>query len=235
MSDRAVIYIRVSTEDQADSGLSVQAQEDACRALADRHGWPIASVWRDEAVSGAKPLDRRPGLIGAIGALGRGDRLVIAKRDRVFRVDDYDRAVIIRAIASRGAKVASAAGEVPDDDTPDGKMLATIIDAVGARERSYGIARTKAALKVKRDRGQRCGQVPYGSRLAADGVHIEPEPADALAVEWCRRLRALGWPIRQVAEALEAMGFKPKNGGDRWGATTIRRMAGEMGGDDDPT
>jgi site-specific DNA recombinase len=224
MSDSAVIYIRVSTEDQADSGLSVQSQEDVCRALAGRKGWPISSIWRDEGVSGSKPLDKRPGLFGAIGALGRGDFLVIAKRDRVFRTDDYDRAVILRAVASRGGRIASAAGECPDDDSPDGRMVATILDAVGARERGAGIARTKAALKVKRDRGQRCGQIPYGWRLADDGLHLEPDPADAGLAEACRRLKTDGASLRAIGRELAALGFRPKEGGAVFGASTIRRI-----------
>jgi site-specific DNA recombinase len=196
MPENAVIYIRVSTEDQADSGLSLQSQEDVCRALAARKGWPVSSIWRDEGVSGSKPLDKRPGLFGAIGALGRGDLLVIAKRDRVFRTDDYDRAVILRA--------------------------------VGARERGAGIARTKAALQVKRDRGQRCGQIPYGWRLAADGVALEVDPADLGLVDACRRLRAEGVSLRAIGRELAARGFRPKGGGPVFGVTTIRRLLGDL-------
>lgn len=227
MSPNAVIYIRVSSEDQADSGLGLQAQDDACRAFAGRNGWPILATYRDEGVSGSKPLDKRPGLFGAIGALGRGDVLLVAKRDRVFRTDDYDRAVILRAIASRTARLASAAGEVPDEASADGRMLATILDAVGAREREAGIGRTKAAMRVKRDRMERCGQIPYGFRLADDGRHVEPDADELAMIEAARRLRAEGCSIRGIGARLFEQGFRPKGGGAAFAPTTIRRILRE--------
>src|SRR5262249_58194520 len=83
---RIVIYLRVSTDEQAESGLGLEAQLAACRAVADRLAAPIAAIHRDE-LTGATPLDRRPGLMHAIAPLGTRDVLLAAKRDRLARRD----------------------------------------------------------------------------------------------------------------------------------------------------
>lgn len=224
MDGNAVVYLRVSTEDQADSGLGVEAQEAACRAFADRNGWPISATFRDLGVSGSKPLEKRPGLIAAVETIGRGSVLLVAKRDRLFRTSRLDGALIEYAITSRGGRIASAAGEGTEDDSPASQLVAGILDLVGANERLNAISRTKAAMKAKRDRGERCGQVPYGFRLGADGRSIEPEPDDLRAVELAGLLAADGRSLRAIAAELTTAGLKPKNGGAAWSASTIRRM-----------
>ena len=100
---KAVVYLRVSTEDQANSGLGLEAQEDACRHAAARLGIPgPLPRHADEGVSGTAPLDRRVGLMDAIGQLGKGDVLLVAKRDRLGR-EPIAVATIEAAVNKRGA------------------------------------------------------------------------------------------------------------------------------------
>ena len=68
---RLVAYLRVSTDEQAQSGLGLEAQGHACRQWAAREGFDLAGPFAND-VSGAAPLDRRPGLLDAIGALLEG-------------------------------------------------------------------------------------------------------------------------------------------------------------------
>src|SRR5687768_9360060 len=70
---RALIYRRVSTDEQAESGAGLNAQLDACHLFATRQKLPVAGVFTDEDESGATPLEKRPGLLGALGELGPGD------------------------------------------------------------------------------------------------------------------------------------------------------------------
>jgi DNA invertase Pin-like site-specific DNA recombinase len=224
MSRRAVVYLRVSTEEQADSGLSILAQEDACRAAAARSGLELAGpIHRDEGLSGAKPLEKRPALIAAIGQLGRGDCLLIAKRDRIFRTDPFDGAVIQRAVDSKGARILSAAGEGTQDDSPSSILMAAILDAFARYERLIGIGRTRAALAAKRAKGERCGQVPYGLRVGPDGRTLEPDGGDGLALAALDELAAAGLSTRRIAAELDRRGFPTKNGG-AWSASTVRRL-----------
>lgn len=75
---------------------------------------------------------------------------------------------------------------------------------------------------MKSARGERVGSVPYGYRLAADGIHLEAEPAEARAVALVRELRDAGLSIRAIAERLNADAV-PARGG-RWHPTTIARL-----------
>lgn len=82
---RAGIYIRVSTDEQAEEGYSLAAQERACRAVAAARGWEVAGVYADEGVSG-QTADR-PGLkrLRADVAARVCDVVLVHKTDRLAR------------------------------------------------------------------------------------------------------------------------------------------------------
>lgn len=81
---------------------------------------------------------------------------------------------------------------------------------------------TKDALDRKRIRGECTGTVPYGWRLAPDGVHLEEHPEEARAVVTLRELREEGVSIRAIASRLEATGAPSR--GSRWHPTTVARL-----------
>lgn len=228
MADSAVIYVRVSTDEQAEHGVSLRAQEEGCRRFAEAKGWPVVSVFRDEGISGGAPLSDRPGLQAAIQALGESDKLVILRRDRIFRADPYDNAVIERAVAAKGARVISTQGEGTDSDSSGDIFMRRILDAKGENERLVIGERTRAALASKRAAGERIGQIPYGFRLAADGVHLEPDPADAGLAETIGRLRAEGLSLRAIGRELTALGYRGKRTGGPVPLTTIHRILGTL-------
>src|SRR5438067_7782716 len=82
---RAWAYLRVSTDKQAESGLGLEAQQASVTACASRLGLPLAAVFMDAGTSGALAIEDRPVLLDAIGAIKRGDVLIVAKRDRIGR------------------------------------------------------------------------------------------------------------------------------------------------------
>ena len=218
-------YIRVSTSDQH---LGPEAQRSAIEAWAAREGVAVVGWHVDHGVSGAAPLDRRPGLLSAVGALQRGDILVAAKRDRIAR-DVVVAATLERVAAKAGASVTTADGIGADDDSPEAKLLRTMVDAFAQYERGLISARTRSALRVKRARGERTGQVPLGFRLAADGLHLEPDPDEQRAAARARELRLGGLSLRRVAEALNAEGWPSRGARWRHGAVSSLLSAG-MGG-----
>ena len=70
-------------------------------------------------------------------------------------------------------------------------------------------ARTRAALAVKKARGERVGSVPYGFRVGEDGV-LEPDGDEQETVELARRLRAGGLSLRAIDRELRAQGYLPR-------------------------
>jgi DNA invertase Pin-like site-specific DNA recombinase len=82
-----VAYVRVSTDEQAASGVGLDAQRVTIAAEAQRRGWNIAAWFSDEGISGGKGVDYRPGLSGAMKAVesAQAAALTAAKLDRISR------------------------------------------------------------------------------------------------------------------------------------------------------
>jgi site-specific DNA recombinase len=233
---RIVIYLRVSTDEQAESGLGLEAQLAACHAVAHRLGAPVAAIHRDE-LTGATPLDRRPGLMDAIAAVARGDLLLVAKRDRLARGDAMLTAMIEAAVRRRGGRILSAAGEGTDDDDPASILMRRMIDAFAEYERLIIAARTRAALRAKSARGERAGQVPYGHRLSGEGPRsrkrdlptgLEPDQAEVATIALMVELRATGRSLRAIARELDRRGHRTKNGRP-WRQSTVHDVLRRQG------
>src|SRR4051812_44716704 len=216
---RCILSARVSTEDQASSGLGIEAQIHACREWARRAGLAVVGPFVDD-VSGASGLGRRPGLLPAGPQLEAGDCLVVAKRDRLGR-DPIVVAMIESAVARKKCRIISAAGEGTESDEPSAVLMRRMVDAFAEYERLIIKARTKAALSAKRRRGERTGQIPLGSQQAADGKTLESDPGEQRALAHMRQWRALGWTHRAIADELTRRGIPTKNGGATWAHTTV--------------
>jgi DNA invertase Pin-like site-specific DNA recombinase len=207
----AVAYIRVSTTQQAESGLGLEAQQATIAAAAQRHGLPLAETFTDAGLSGSLGLEDRPGLFAAIGALRRGDVLLVAKRDRLGR-DLVAVAMLERTIAKRGARVLSAAGEGTEGTDASSLLQRHILDAFSEYERRIIGQRTKAALKAKKARGERVGNIAFGYQLAADGTLTE-HPDEQAALVIMRDCRAAGYTLRAIADELNRQGLTTRAGG----------------------
>ena len=240
---RVVAYLRVSTEDQAESRAGLDAQADACRAHAERAGAELVGPFADPGVSGAAPLDTRPGLIEALAQLGAGDVLLVAKRDRLGR-DPVAVAMIEAAVTRQGARVVSAAGEGTADDDPSSVLMRRIIDAFAEHERLLIKARTRAALTAKRRRGQRTGNVPIGYALVDDGqrskagnlVGLVVDPAKVATMRLVRELRGEGRSLREIAGELDQRGIPTPNGAAHWSHNSIAKiLARPIPGEAEPT
>lgn len=218
----AIGYVRVSSEQQAESGAGLAAQKASIEAFARKNGLDLTGIHADEAISGAAGLDDRPGLAAAIGSLRRGDVLVIPKRDRLGR-DMMAVLTIERAVQKRGATILSADGVGNGEEAAD-KFMKTVIDAAAAFERDLIRARTKAALAAKRKAGQRTGDIPFGYRLDDDGVHLIPVPAEQEVIAKIIECRDGGMSLREIAKVLNDAATATKKSGRRWQSETVRRV-----------
>ena len=210
-------YLRVSSEQQVQSGAGLDAQEDACRRVAGE----LASIYRDEGVSGKTGLDKRPALLDVIQQLSRGDTLIVAKRDRLGR-DPLVIAMIESAVRRKGARIVSAAGEGTDSDSPTDILMRRMVDAFAEYERLIIGARTKAALQGKKVRGERVGSIPYGYRVDGDGKTLIPDATEQEILAHVRQLEADGLSLRAIAARLEAAGYRSRGNG--WHPQTIKNI-----------
>ena len=213
-------YVRVSTDDQ---NLGPDAQRSALAKWCAANGAQLVAVHEDIGVSGGAALDERPGLLAALAdvkARGAGV-LLVAKRDRLAR--DIVVAAMVERLAERdGARVLTADG-TGNGEGPEAMLMRGIVDVFAQYERALIRSRTKAALAVKKARGERTGSVPYGFRLAADGVHLVADDVEARAVALARQLRAEGAALRTIGARLLAEGHAPR-GGRAWDPKTVQRI-----------
>ncbi|MGO9351302.1 MAG: recombinase family protein [Mycobacterium sp.] len=122
----AVLYLRVSTSEQALSGLGIEAQRETAKAYAKRKGLTIVDEFCDEGIS-AKRLDSRPGALAALAAVrqGRAAGLLVAKMDRLSR-SVVDGAGLMESARREGWALHFADLDI-DTSTPAGEMAANII------------------------------------------------------------------------------------------------------------
>ena len=208
---RAFGYLRVSTDSQADSGLGLEAQRSAIEAAARRLGLVLADVFVDEGVSGALDLENRPQLFAAVQGLKRGDVLIVAKRDRLGR-DLVGVAMIERAIIRKGARIVSAAGEGTEGTDASAMLQRQILDVFAEYERRLIGQRTKAALRAKRERGERAGNLPFGYSLNPDGRTLDRNSDEQEVLSILTELRQAGFSLRQIAAELNRQGFATRRG-----------------------
>lgn len=198
---KIVGYLRVSTDQQVESGLGLEAQAKAIEDYAKKHGANSYEIFRDEGLSGSLALDKRPGILAAIASLKKGDLMVVAKRDRLGR-DLIVCAMIEAAVKRKGARIVSVAGEGTDNDEPTSKLMRNIIDSFAEYERLIIGARTKAALQAKKMKGERVGYIPFGFKLAADGIRLEEHEEEQGILRKMGSLRKKGLSIRDIVRAM---------------------------------
>lgn len=208
----AIGYRRVSTDEQRESGLGLDAQTTAIEQAAKRAGLQVRAIYTDAGLSGALAIDKRPQLAAALAALKRGDVLLIAKRDRIAR-DVMTAAMIEAATRRKGARILSAAGEGTDTDDPTSQLMRGMVDLFAAYERMVIGARTSAALQAKIAKQERAGTVPYGWQLGTDGRTLETNATERdliLFAAECRFSLRCTW--QDTADALNREGYRTRAG-----------------------
>src|SRR6202048_4346964 len=159
---RAIGYVRVSTDRQAELGVSLEAQGEKIRAMSVVHDAELLDIIVDSGES-AKSL-QRPGMERLL-ALVDGKQVqavIIAKLDRLTR-SVKDLCELLELFECRGVALISVA-ESLDTSSAAGRLVITIMGAVSQWEREAISERTKDALRHKRGKRERIGNIKFGFR-----------------------------------------------------------------------
>jgi len=204
---RAIAYTRVSTDKQAEQGVSLDAQREKALAYANLYGFDVVEVIEDDGQS-AKSLDR-PGLQRALAMIeaGDADAVIVAKLDRLTRsVVDLGR-LIDRHFGKGGAALVSVSEQV-DTSTATGRMILNVLTSVSQWEREAIGERTADAMRHKRARLEYTGgKVRYGYRVADDGVHLVEDEAEQAVIRAVLTYRDAGLSYRNISQRLADRGF----------------------------
>jgi DNA invertase Pin-like site-specific DNA recombinase len=214
-------YVRVSTDRQAEQGVSLEAQEAKIRAMATVQGTDLDEVIVDGGES-AKSLNR-PGLqrLMALVNSNKVKAVIVAKLDRLTR-SVKDLCGLLELFDRRKVALVSVA-ESLDTGSAAGRLVITIMGAVSQWEREAIGERTRDALRHKRGKGERVGNIEFGSRLSADGRHLEPDPTEQQALSEIRDLRNQGTTLRTIASTLNANGHVTRRGSP-WRLESVARV-----------
>jgi DNA invertase Pin-like site-specific DNA recombinase len=201
-------YTRVSTDEQASSGLGLKAQRALIEAECQRRGWDLVQVFQDAGLSG-KAMSGRPALAEALEAVRRraSGALVVAKLDRLSR-SLLDFASLMEDARKEGwALVILDLGV--DTTTPSGEMIANVMATFAQFERRLIGQRTKDALAVKKRAGVKLGR---------------PVAVDEAVVKRIARERRRGLSLRKIAGGLNRDEVTTAHGGVRWYASTVKAV-----------
>jgi DNA invertase Pin-like site-specific DNA recombinase len=202
-------YVRVSTAEQADSGLGLEAQRVAIAEDCARRGWTVVAIHEDAGISG-KSIADRPGLNAAMEDLkaGRAGTLMASKLDRISRsLKDY--AGLMDLAQSHGWNVSTVDLSV-DLSTPSGEFVATVMAGAAQLERRLIGQRTKDAMAVRKSQGAHIGRSSVLAEATVERILAS-------------RNEGQGWSA--IARTLNEEGVPTGQGGAQWWPATVQAVA----------
>ena len=222
---KVIGYVRVSTEGQAQDGVSLEAQEAKVRAWAELNVAERVEMFRDAGLSG-KRADNRPGLQAALAAIRAGDALVVYSLSRLAR-STKDTILLSEQLGRKGADLVSLSEKI-DTTTAAGKMVFRMLAVLSEFERDQVAERTRHALAHKRANGQKTGgDVPFGFRCM-DGLLVEDEREQDV-IHQIRAMRQESHSLREIAAELAQRGVPTKTGRPTWNPKTIAAILERTG------
>ncbi|MGI6031489.1 MAG: recombinase family protein [Eubacteriales bacterium] len=176
MPPSTALYIRVSTEEQALQGLSLETQRAALTEYAQKHELPVIGIFADEGISARKPYTSRPALLQLLELVEQDQvqLILFTKLDRWFRsIPDYYK-VQERLDAHRVHWRTIL--EQYDTSTAAGRLHVNIMLSVAQDEADRTSERIRAVFQQKMARGEALsGRVPPGYRLQEKHIVLDPE------------------------------------------------------------
>jgi len=215
---KAVIYTRVSTEEQSREGVSLANQLSKCRLQAQLDDMDVVAEIEDAGKS-AKNLNR-DGIqkILHMAKHKECDAIVIYKLDRLTR-SVVDLNEIVNTLNKLGVSLVSVQDHL-DTHSANGLLAMNLLATISQWERQVIAERTSTALQYKKSELKTyCGVTPFGYADINGNLVEVPEEQDALNL--MRTMRTEGAPFHEIASKLNELGIKPRKGG-KWHFSSVR-------------
>ncbi len=205
MADRMTIYgyCRVSTMTQADDGESLGVQERQIRGWAMMRGEDVADIIVERGVSGSVPVAQRPEGARLWKSARKGDTIVCARLDRLFR-SALDALQSVEEMRKRGVSlvVIDSLGEITGNGMA--KIMLTIAAAFAEHERDTIRERISTVKADQRERGRYLGgKIPFGFAVDTAG-YLEEIEEEQTIISFARALRQRGETLRAIRDQIAA-------------------------------
>lgn len=210
---KATGYIRVSLEEMAREGVSLDNQRNKIELYCKMNDFELVGIEADEGISG-KNLNR-PGVIRILDMAKKKeiDGIVIYKLDRMFR-NTIDALNTTKMLDKKGIALHSICEKL-DTQSAIGKFFFTLIASLAEMERNIISERTSDAMQYMKSSGKCTGVAPYGFRLSSDGIHIEPDETEQAVVSLIMKLRDRCYSYQKIADELNEKEFRNRKG-NKW-------------------
>ena len=214
---KAIGYIRVSTQKQADEGVSLDAQRAKIEAWCLANDYELAGIHCDEGISGTK--SDRDGVLAAMAEAGKGTALIVYSLSRLTR-STKDLISFGDKLEKQGADLISLTEKI-DTTTAAGKMVFRMLGVLNEFERDQVSERTRAALAHKKETNQVYNHTPYG--YTRNGESLVKNDDEAAVAAQAVKLYHSGQTMRAIARHLNDLGI-PTKLGKLWQPMQISRL-----------
>lgn len=216
---RAVGYTRVSTDEQAREGVSLENQENKIRAYAESQEWELVKIYREEGYSGK--VINRPELNKMLSDIKEGDidTVLVYKVDRLTR-KQKDLWHLLEDVFDPAGVGFKSVIEPFDTTTAQGKAFLGMLGVFAQLERDTIAERTKDSLALKTEKGEYLGTPPLGYR--AIDKDLKAVDSEIAVVRCVKKLRGNGRKkvsLRCIADTLNREGYQAKRGGQFYAST----------------
>lgn len=178
---KAIGYVRVSTEEQAKEGVSLDNQKERIRGYCSYKGFELVGIIEDVGISGGKNK-ARAGFVELLDRLETGEikTVVLYSLERLSR-DMLTLLALERLLDEKDIELHTVEGQV-DTSTPDGWLNFAMKAFLGEMERRQVKYRTKRAMEYKKNQGAVVGSIPYGYRRNGNDLIEDPREQETVKI-----------------------------------------------------
>lgn len=208
-------YVRVSTEDQAKEGISLDAQKHKISQFAELHGLNLIAIIQD--IASAKTL-KRAGMKILLDKVKNHetegiivyklDRLTRSTKDLLFLMEDHFKNIAFFSVS-----------EAIDTKTPFGRFFLTLSGALAQMERENTADRTASIMAYKEEKGEHIGHTPYGFDIL--NKKLVKNNKEQAVINKILRWKREGLSLRVIAEKLNKANIPTKRGKPTWSHKTL--------------
>ena len=216
---KAFSYSRISVQSDNDQNLSLTAQRAKARAYCELNGLELLGEFSE--VYSAKNAKDREEFQKCLKAAKKEKAVIICYNLSRFARNTSEALFLSDELKKAGCDLVLIQEQI-NTDTSSGRLFFTLCASFAEYERQLISERTRMALGVKREANKRIsGRIPYGFKLAKNGVDLIPVPKEAKVIARMKNLKAEGFTFVKISQILNAEKIKTKNG-KKWFPATIR-------------
>ena len=221
-------YTRVSTNQQADDGLSLEIQERKIRGWAELNDYVVIDMYSDEGFS-ARTMDKRKDLNELLEIIQPGEALVVYTFSRLSR-SASDFLSINKKLRAKKCQIV-VIKEGLDTTTPHGKFAAVMFAAIAELESDILSDRISDAMKLKAEKKEFVGRIPYGYMLSnGHQSDLIERPEEQIIIAKIKQMRTMVdnkgkiMSYSKIARVLNRDKIKPPDKSEEWYHTTVSRI-----------